>query len=436
MKRFVFPALSLVAIFALAGCGGHSSTSLPALKSGLDAELTSSSTWQSAMTGHNYKMVCDAPGPDDWAICGALVRTDIGGAPGGYHGTFGKTTSVSTPQGYGPAQLAQAYSLNTSGGAGQKVALVEVGDYPTAAADLATYRSQYGLPACTGSCFEKVSETGSTTNLPRENASWAQETALDEDMVSATCPHCSILIVEANSASTRDLEAAVDEAATLGATEISNSYGGSEYASADPAFNHPGIVITASAGDSGYLEGSMQPCSFATVVCAGGTSLQPAGTARGYTEVIWNDSYGAAGSGCSSYVAKPTWQTDKGCTRRSQSDVSFDADPEYGVAIYDSTPYEGYSGWMVFGGTSVSAPALAGVFALAGGSSLGPAAAQLFWKDAGSGLHSVTSGNNLGGRRSAQCPSGYPYICTAGTNDDGAYSGPGGWGTPNGSTAF
>jgi subtilase family serine protease len=382
--------------------------------------------------GKNYRAACDAPKPTDTAICFALVRTDVRVAA--VHPT------ATAPPGYGPAQLQAAYGLPSStGGNGQTVALVEVGDYPTAAADLSTYRSQYGLPACTtaNGCLRKVGQAG-TSSLPAEDASWAEETALDEDLVSAICPNCHILIVEANSATTSDLEAAENTAANLGASEISNSYGGSEYAATDPAYSHAGVVITASAGDGGYSEGSMQPCSFASVVCTGGTSLQPAAGSRGYAETVWNDlssQGGAAGSGCSSEVAKPSWQNDKGCTMRSQSDVSFDADPEYGVAVYDSTAYEGYSGWLEFGGTSVASPAISGIYALAGNAgSLGSSAASLLWTNKGSGLYGVTSGNNLA--PGGSCSASYPYICTAGTNDDGVYSGPGGWGTPNGVTDF
>lgn len=434
--RTIFGFLPMVLFaFALAACSSGSQTGLPPQSQG------TTSTGQSATVqvplGANYKPACDILNDGDTDVCLSLVRTDVGGIPGGDHSVTLESTGSSTPAGYGPAQLLAAYDLNASGGSGQTVALIESGDYPTAEADLGVYRSKYGLSACTtaNGCFAKVGQTGSSTSLPRENASWAEETALDQDMVSAICPNCHILIVEANSATTSNLDAAVDTAAKLGATEISNSYGGSEYAATDAAFNHAGIVIVASAGDSGYAEGSMQPCSFATVVCTGGTSLQPAANARGYSEVVWNDSYGASGSGCSAVVAKPSWQTDKGCTRRSQSDVSFDADPNYGVAVYDSTPYEGYSGWLEFGGTSVASPAIAATFALTGNAgTLGPSAAQVFWKAGGSGLFSVTSGNNL--TRRATCPTAYRYICTAGTNADGVYSGPGGWGTPDGTSTF
>jgi len=392
-------------------------------------------------TSLNYKAACDVVQPGETERCFALVRSDVGGAPNVARGAHASASRPSTPSGYGPVQLQGAYALPSStAGSGQTVALVESGDYPTAAADLSTYRTYFGLPACTtaNGCFNKVGQTGSSKSLPRENAGWAEETALDMDMVSATCPNCHILIVEANSATTANLEASENEAAKLGATEISNSYGGSEYAASDSAYSHTGIVILASAGDSGYAEGSMQPCSFASVVCTGGTSLQKASNNRGYSEVVWNDlsiGDGATGSGCSSEVAKPAWQTDAGCTKRSQSDVSFDADPEYGVAVYDSTSYEGYRGWLEFGGTSVASPSLAGVYALAGNAAaLGPSAAQTIWQDAGTGLWSVTSGNNLASR--GRCNSSYPYICTAGTGSDGVYSGPAGWGTPDGTSDF
>jgi subtilase family serine protease len=370
--------------------------------------------------------------------CFALVRTDTGGAPTG-RGIRHDNTTGTSPVGYEPSQLQAAYDLpSSSDGSGQTVAIIESGDYPTAQADLNTYRSEFSLPACGSGCFTKVSQTGSTTKLPKENASWAEESALDMDMVSAICPNCHILMVEANSSTLANLADAVNEAVTLGATEISNSYGGSESQASNSAYSHSGIVITASSGDSGYAGGVEQPCSFSTVVCTGGSSLVTASNSRGYMETVWNDlsiDNGAASSGCSAYVAKPSWQTDKGCTMRSESDVSFDADPQNGVAVYDSTPYEGYVGWLEFGGTSVAAPSIASVYALAGNaSSLGPNAAQTIWNDAGTGLWSVTSGNNLASGET--CPSAYPYICTAGTNDDGVYSGPAGWGTPNGLTDF
>jgi subtilase family serine protease len=435
MKLARLSAAALAASL-LSACGGGGSvlSTAPPAAGGAGTESASM-----AVTTLNFKRACDAPQPGDNVTCYALVRTDIGGAPGSpTYQAAQQATPASAPSGYGPTQLRAAYDLpSTTGGTGQTVALVESGDYPTAEADLATYRSEYGLPACGSGCFSKVGQTG-TSKLPAENADWAEETALDEDMVSAICPNCHILIVEADSSTFANLSKAVDTAAKLGATEISNSYGGSEFASSSTAYSHTGIVITASAGDDGYEEGSTQPCSFASVVCTGGTSLQPATSKRAYTEVVWNDlsiGHGASGSGCSSLVAKPTWQNDKGCTMRTQSDVSFDSDPEYGVAVYDSTPYEGYEGWLVFGGTSVASPAISSVYALAGNaSSLGPTAASRIWGDKGTGLYHVTKGNNLASGES--CASAYPYVCKAGTDDDGVYSGPGGWGTPHSVTDF
>lgn len=395
------------------------------------AQSNQSAKAQVSPAGVRALQSCAVPLPGDNMRCFAWFRTDVGG-----RGPLGIRRDA-TPSGYGPSQLQSAYALpSSSGGVGQTVAIVDAYDDPDAASDLSVYRSQYGLPACTttSGCFTKVSQTGSTSKLPKANGGWAQEESLDMDMVSAVCPNCHIILVEATSATTANLETAENEAAKLGANVISNSYGGSEYASSESAYNHSGIVILASAGDSGYSAGAEQPCTFATVVCAGGTSLSTANNSRGWSEVVWNDlsqGYGATGSACSSDVAKPSWQTDKGCTKRSASDVSFDADPLTGVAVYDSYSYEGEKGWMVFGGTSVASPALASVYALAGNAaSLGPNAAKTIWNAAGSGLNSVTSGNN------GTCSSSYKYICTAGTGTDGVYSGPAGWGTPSGTSVF
>lgn len=427
MKGFwAFAALGVAAI-AFAGCSGTSG-SAPALPitSGPQAAAPQASALQAGARGSVIRS-CAELLKGDTMRCFAEFRADLArGLMGIRHDT--------TPSGYGPSQLQSAYALPSStNGSGQTVAIVDAYNDPDAASDLSVYRSQYGLAACTAAsgCFQQVSQTGSKTKLPKDNGGWAEEESLDMDMVSAVCPKCKIILVEATSATTGNLEAAENEAVALGANVVTNSYGGSEYAASDPAYSHSGVVIVASAGDDGYKEGSQQPCSFASVVCAGGTSLSAAKNSRGWTEVVWNDSSGATGSGCSSKVAKPSWQSDKGCAKRSQSDVSFDADPETGVAVYDSYDYDGYEGWLVFGGTSVASPALASVFALAGNeSSLGPSAAQPIWKDAGTGLNSVTSGNN------GSCASDIKYICTAGTNDDGVYSGPAGWGTPSGISDF
>lgn len=349
--------------------------------------------------------------------CFAVFRTDLGN-------DVMRVRPGYVPSGYGPAQLQSAYQLpSTTAGSGQTVAVVDAYDDPNAAQDLAVYRSTYNLPACGTGCFSKVNQRGGTA-YPRRNAGWAQEESLDLDMVSAICPNCKIVLVEATSPSTRNLNIAVNEAVALGANVVSNSYGGNEVNAVDKAYVHPGHIITASAGDSGY--GAQQPCSYASVVCVGGTSLRTASNARGWSETAWSGS----GSGCSRYVAKPSWQTDKGCRKRSESDVSAVADPNTGVAVYDSLPYSGYSGWMVFGGTSASSPIVAATYALAGNASSMTYASSI-WAAGISSAHAssltdVTSGGN------GSCPVAYRYICKAGVG----YDGPTGWGTPLGTAAF
>lgn len=231
------------------------------------------------------------------------------------------------------------------------------------------------------------------------------------EMVSAICPNCHILVVEST-----DLEGAQNVAVSLGAHFISNSWGtndGSGDSGADADFNHSGVVDVASSGDSGY--GVSFPASSRYVVAAGGTSLsRNSSTSRGWSETTWS----GAGAGCSSWESKPSWQTDSGCSRRTVADVSAVADPGTGVAFYDSY---GQGGWGVVGGTSVSSPIIASVFALAGAPS--SAAASVLYAHSGS-LNDITSGSD------GSCsPS---YLCTAGSG----YDGPTGLGTPNGLGAF
>jgi subtilase family serine protease len=349
------------------------------------------------------KKVC-AAAPTGYASCASRVVTDANGAP----------AATATPAGYGPADLRSAYNLATD--ATRTVAIVDAYDDPNAEADLATYRSHYGLPPCTtaNGCFRKVNQSGGT-KPPRANAGWAEEISLDVDMVSATCPSCHILLVEASSNSLANLGAAVNTAASLGAYSISNSYGGSEYSTetADAAryYNHPNV--TASSGDNGY--GVEFPAAAAQVTAVGGTSLRrDASTARGWSESTW----AGAGSGCSAYVPKPAHQTDAGCARRTVADVSAVADPNTGVAVYD-TYRDG--GWLVFGGTSASAPIVASVYALAGDSATVGAATPYARRTS---LNDITTGSN------GTCSPG--YLCTAGPG----YDGPTGLGTPNTAAAF
>ncbi len=337
--------------------------------------------------------------------------------------------------GYDPANLQSAYDIPTSGGSGETVALIDAYGYKEAEADLAKYREKYGLAACTkaSGCFKKVNEKGEEKNYPAEGGElekvWALESALDVDMVSAACPGCHIMLVEATTQEPKDTAAAAEEAATLGATEISNSYGYpennetscpakkgcAEYLS---SYKHAGIPVTVSAGDSAYDDSVGAPSWPATspnVIAVGGTNLNKATNARGWKETVWNDS----GGGCSLYETKPAWQLDTGCSKRTDNDVSAVASPETPVSIYN-TPYA--AGWVNVGGTSASAPLVAAIEAHAD-STTKTAAAEAFYKHPGM-LFDVTSGAN----GTCTPPAEDAYLCKA----EVGYDGPTGWGTPDG----
>jgi hypothetical protein len=361
------------------------------------------------------RKVCPAPKPG-YASCLSLARTGIRG----HLGIFAAGTS---PDGYGPSDLQSAYRLpSATKGAGQTVAVVDADDDPHAAADLAIYRKQYGLPPCTAAsgCFRKVNEKGQQGAYPAADPSWAEEESLDIDMVSAICPNCHILLVEATSASVADLGEAVNTAVSLGAKYVSNSYGAPEYSgetASDTYYDHPGVAITAGAGDSGY--GPSYPATSEYVTAVGGTSLTPdSGSPRGWAEAAWAN----GGSGCSLFEPKPAWQTDSGCgANHMTADVSADADPATGVAVYDSY---NLSGWEELGGTSVASPIVASVYALAGPPAPGSYPASYPYADP-SALNDITDGANA--------PTCTPaYWCTAGPG----YDGPTGLGTPDGIAAF
>ena len=337
-----------------------------------------------------------------------------------------------------PSDLISAYKLSGTSGAGRTVAIVDAFDDPDAASDLAAYRSAYGLPACTAAsgCFQKVNGSGQASPLPSADYGWAEEESLDLDMVSAICPGCRILLVEAAGADTTSLTTAEDTAAAApGVVAISNSWGAAEDSTtlaADSHFNHPGKAITASSGDSGY--GVSWPAASQYVTAVGGTSLKTASNARGWTETAWS----GAGSGCSTQEPKPAWQTDTGCAHRTVADVSAVADPNTGVAVYDTANScgtgawcdlllslglaTGADGWVQVGGTSVSSPIIASVYALAGNTGSVQYGHQPYL-NTGS-LFDVTSGSN------GTCTPA--YLCTAGSG----YDGPTGLGTPDGVGAF
>ncbi|HZX94773.1 MAG TPA: S53 family peptidase [Myxococcales bacterium] len=389
--------LLLTLALLAAACGG---TESPA------SALTTTTTENALQGSHRHARVCAAARPGE-ARCHAWVRVDD---------VTGQITPFVTPAGFGPADLTSAYKLPASGGTGVTIAIVDAMDDPNAESDLATYRSQFGLPACTtaNGCFRKVNQNGAASPLPASDVGWGQEISLDLDMASAICPNCKILLVEASTASIANLGAAVNTAAALGANVISNSYGGGESAG-DPSttssfYNHPGILITASSGDSGF--GVEYPAAATTVLAVGGTHLVRDTSARGWTETAWS----GAGSGCSAVETKPAWQHDTGCARRTVADVSAVADPNTGVAVFDSFGAAGQTGWLVFGGTSVAAPVVASVFARTGHANATP---QYPYSNTTQFFDAV------GGTNGTCSPS---YLCTA----VAGYDGPTGLGTPNG----
>ncbi|MGA9273156.1 MAG: S8 family serine peptidase, partial [Candidatus Cybelea sp.] len=326
--------------------------------------------------------------------------------------------------GWGARDIEAAYDLpSTTKGSGQIVAVVDDYDNPNVASDLAVYRKHYGLPKAK---FYKYNQDGQQSNYPKGDAAWGVEIDLDVDMVSASCPNCTIYLVEANSNDASDTETAETEAVKLGAHITSNSFecyssldcGDPNYAS---YFDTPGVTYVAAAGDDGYGAGA--PMAFASVVSAGGTVLSKSGST--YSEVVWPDT----GGGCVFAIAKPSWQHDPSCSGRTANDVAAVA---FDLAAYDT--YGGYSGWGIYGGTSAATPIVAGAFALAGNDSKQDGG-KTFWtlkgKKRQKDLHVISNGND-------GCPPslGGSYLCTAGTAQFGTYSGPTGWGTPNGVGAF
>ena len=364
-----------------------------------------------AAPSHGDKRVC-ADAKAGYAACHAHMRTLVGA-----DGKVRPDATTSYSGGFAPAQLQKAYGV-TGLTSNTLIAVVDAYASPTAAADLNAYRSQFGLGQAN---LTQVNQNGGSISTVTANVGWGQEEMLDLDMVSAICPSCPILYVGANSNSFADLGAAVNRAATIGAKVISNSYGAPESsgsASFASYYNHPGVAITVSSGDSGY--GVQAPASFNTVTAVGGTSLtlNPDGSRK--TETVWS----GAGSGCSAYSSKPAWQHGSLCSRRSVVDVAAVANPSTGVAIYDSYGSTGGANWFVFGGTSASAPIIGAVYALSGNTA-GIPAAFAYSAPAGS-LFDVTSGSNARGK----CRNG--YLCQGAVG----YDGPTGMGTPNGVGAF
>jgi PKD domain/Subtilase family len=347
-------------------------------------------------------------------------------APGGHSATAGPAG------GFTPSQLAGAYGYDPhGGGSGQTVAIVDAFDDPNIASDLEQFDSQYELGPCNeaNGCFRKVGQTGRREVLPAaDKTGWSVEIALDVEAVRGACPNCKILLVEAENTLFTNLAASVNEAASLGATEISNSYGGAEGPSAalENAYNHPGVVIAAATGDLGWdgwvgfpaPERPNVPSSLPTVVSVGGTSLALTESGARASETVWNgngplneDEYleGVTGGGCSLVFTAQPWQRSvpgygaTGCDgSRLSADVAAVADPLTGFDIFDSYDcgaecerFRDGANWLTIGGTSLSTPLITAQYALAGGADgVAYPALTLYGHLGGSALFDVTQGGN------------------------------------------
>src|ERR1700733_6199334 len=447
------------------------------------------------------------PPPAGSATCFAVVREPIPAsvsaaspASGIYPYAIGAGSASAGPAGgLTPGELASAYGYSPAGGSGQTVAIVDAYDDPKIEEDLAEFDNHYGLGQCTkaNGCFRKVNQAGSESAaaLPATDESgWSQEISLDVEMVRSVCHGCKILLVEANGADDSDLATAVNEAVALGATEVSNSYGGPEAgmdAQQRTAYNHPGVVITAAGGDYGYdnwnyllLETEPPgmpnaPASLPSVVAVGGTSLNLNSGGERASETVWNDDgffdehelnagY-VTTSGCSTLFVAQLWQQNAdgfsaaGCgDKRLSVDVSADGDPLTGFDVYDTFDYckpsteceatvqkeiERFGGWETFGGTSLGAPLIASLYALAGGANgvKYPALSLYGHLGEASSLYDVTEGGNgvCDGESVLFCGQpnrelGFVLDCeeTSACDARSGFDGPSGVGTPNGLRAF
>jgi subtilase family serine protease len=398
----------------------------------LCVSLLTSLSVAGAAGAHPETAVCPGPAAEGFARCHARVVADAHGLPATSPG----------PSGYGPAEFHGAYALPTTSPASappQTIAIVDAYDDPSVRSDLTTYDNRLGIPdlptcgsASANACFAKVNQSGAASPLPSKNAGWALEIALDVETAHQICQSCKVVLVEANSSSSTNLDTAEDTAAGLGATEISNSWGSeSEYSGEigeDEHFNHPHVAITVASGDSGYNHFGF-PAASPYVIDAGGTTLNVAPSGGGYTwagEGTWSGS----GSGCSLYFTAQNFQETaagfslSGCRySRGVADVAADADPNTGAAVYDSTRYQGRSGWFQVGGTSLASPLIAGTYALAGNAASVAYPASLPYGNP-TALHDIAAGASTGSCNTTAC------------KPASGYDGPTGLGTPNGLAGF
>jgi hypothetical protein len=322
------------------------------------------------------------------------------------------STGQPAPQPLTPAYLQQAYDLtqlSAAHGSGDTVAIVGVYDDPTAASDLDTFRSTYGLPACgsANGCFEQLNQQGQPSPLPAGSADWSVEESMDIEAVSALCPNCRIDLVEASDADAADLQAAVGAAIAAGADQVSISGDGVYTQDPFTDFSAPGVSIVAATGDGGVLPPGQAayPAALPFVTAVGGTSLQPASpsspTPRGVTETAWSGS----SAGCDTTQQPLPYQPADGCVGRAYADVSADADPATGMTVYDSAA----GGWFEGGGTSLAAPLVAAFEAITGVDGSTP---QWAYADAAE-LNDPVSGSTGG------CVGQLTILCNAGAGYDG-----------------
>jgi subtilase family serine protease len=414
----------LVAALAIAGCNAGGSQNMPTAggpsQGGASVSGHVVPEWQAK---HEARRVCKTlAGGVQCQVLVVTNRANSGCSPSG--GTCG----------WRPIDLQTRYNLTGSLGNGSKtvVALIELGDLSAAATDLATYRSTFGLGKAK---FSKFNESGKQSDYPEscEDFGWCVETDLDIDMVSASCPKCTIYLIEGGNCGgvVCGLENAETTAVKLGAKILSNSWGCSNlnYGENCGDSNFPnyfataGVAYLASSGDDGYNI-ILWPAALANVLAVGGTQLALSGST--YSETVWD----GAGAGCATTTPKPSWQHDPDCTGKTISDISAEAGCSPGVAEYISS----YGGWTDVCGTSVASPLTAGIVGLAGNAS-SITGGKTFWdlskKKHKKQLHVISSGSD------GSCSN---YLCQAGlSKKDGGYktySGPAGWGSPDGIKAY
>jgi subtilase family protein len=363
----------------------------------------------SGQPGAPAQRACNTPTVAPYLQCMAIVNAAAG-------------ASADEPTGLTPADIQSAYQVPNAG-SGRTVAIVDAYDNPNAESDLAAYRAQYGLPPCTtaNGCFTKLNQLGQSAPLPDPDPGWGLEISLDLDAVSATCPACHILLVEANSPNTPDLLTGVLTADAQHVDAISNSYGSRGEFSGEQTLERyyrdlrtPTLFAT---GDYGYGNGAIlvggisYPAASQYVIAVGGTSLVRDQSRRGWTETAWD----GATSGCSAYIHKPSWQRDQLCDMRTVADLSAVADPATGLAVRDTF---GWDGWVQVGGTSLATPIVSSLYAMGGGS------IKDLYRD-GSAVYDVVGGSN-----GTNCSN--TYLCTAVPG----YDGPTGLGTPDASDRY